>query len=118
MNLKPSTRRVRPRQQADGHSSRRGEEAKLEEAFLLQKQLLATRDYAEAIIEAVPPLVVLDHKLRVLTANASFCKCFKVARNQTLNRRIYELGNGQWDIPKLRTLLEKVLPGKSFFENF
>jgi PAS domain S-box-containing protein len=118
MNLKTSIRRVKPRQQSCEQSVRRGEKTKLEEAFLLQKQLLATRDYAEAIIEAVPPLVVLDDKLRVLTANASFCKCFKVSRRQTLNRRIYELGDGQWDIPELRTLLEKVLPRKSFFEDF
>ena len=80
--------------------------------------MLAARDYAEAIIEAVPPLLVLDKDLRVLTANASFCKCFKVSLRQTLNRRIYELGNGQWNIPELRTLLEKVLPRKSVFKDF
>ena len=118
MNPKCSVRRDKPGEQANGPRVRRSEETKLEEAFLLQKQLLATRDYAEAIIEAVPPLVVLDEQLRVLTANASFCQCFKVSRHQTLNRRIYELGNGQWDIPELRTLLEKVLPRKSFFKDF
>jgi PAS domain S-box-containing protein len=91
---------------------------KLEEAFLLQRQLIATRDYAEAIIEAVPPLLVLDAKLRVQTANESFCKCFKISSRQTLNRRVYELGNGQWNIPKLRTLLEEVLPRKRFFKDF
>jgi len=118
MNLKTSIRRVKPRQQANGQSVRRSEQTKLEEAFLLQKQLLATRDYAEAIIEAVPPLLVLDKEFRVLTANASFCKCFKVSQRQTLNRPIYELGNRQWDIPELRSLLEKVLPRKSFFKDF
>lgn len=91
---------------------------KLEEAFELQQRLLATRDYAEAVIEAVPPLLVLDPELRVLTANASFCECFKISSAQTLNRRVYELGNGQWNIPQLRTLLEKVLPRKSFFKDF
>lgn len=118
MNQKTSIRRVKPRRQANGQSVRRSEQTKLEEAFLLQKQLLLTRDYAEAVIEAVPPLLVLDHELRVLTANASFCKCFKVSHHQTLNRRIYELGDGQWDIPELRTLLEKVLPRKSVFKDF
>ena len=118
MNQKTSIRRVKPRRQANGQSVRRSEQTKLEEAFLLQKQLLVTRDYAEAVIEAVPPLLVLDHELRVLTANASFCKCFKVSQHQTLNRLIYELGNGQWDIPQLRILLEKVLPRKSFFKDF
>src|SRR4051794_4638562 len=94
---------------------RTDERAKLEEAFVLQKQLLATRDYAEAVIEAVPPLLVLDRKLRVQTANESFCKCFKISQGQTLNRLVYELGNGQWDIPELRTLLEQVLPRKNLF---
>src|SRR5580765_1976250 len=97
---------------------RQKERLKLEEAFLLQKQLLATRDYAEAVIEAVPPLLVLDQKLRVQTANKSFCKCFKISPRRTLNRRVYELGNGQWNIPRLRTLLEEVLPRKRFFKDF
>jgi PAS domain S-box-containing protein len=91
---------------------------KLEEAFLLQKQLLAARDYAEDVIEAVPPLLVLDEKLRVQTANKSFCKSFKISRSQMLNRRVYELGNGEWNIPKLRTLLEEVLVRKNGFKNF
>jgi len=104
----------------NGHTpgARRNERRKLEGAFLLQNQLLAARDYSEAIIEAVPPLLVLDEKLRVQTANASFCKTFKISSSQTVNRRVYELGNGQWNIPKLRTLLEKVLPRKSFFKDF
>ena len=75
-------------------------------------------DYAQAIVEAVPPLLVLDPDLRVVTANGSFCKAFKISSRQALNRRVYELGNGQWNIPKLRTLLEEVLPRKSFFKDF
>jgi len=118
MKLKASRRRVKPTQQANRQSVRRSERTTLQDAFLLQGQMLAARDYAEAVIEAVPPLLVLDKDLRVLTANASFCKCFKVSQRQTLNRRIYELGNGQWDIPELRTLLEKVLPRKSSFKDF
>ncbi len=98
--------------------ARRSERLKLDEAFLLQNQLLATRDYAEAIIEAVPPLLVLDEKLRVQTANKSFCRDFKISANRTVNRLVYELGNGQWNIPRLRTLLEEVLPRKKVFKNF
>ncbi|HEU6448484.1 MAG TPA: ATP-binding protein [Verrucomicrobiae bacterium] len=97
---------------------RQNERIKLEEAFLLQKQLLATRDYAEAVIEAVPPLLVLDEELRVQTANKSFCKSFKIPARDTVNRLVYELGNGQWNIPELRTLLEQVLPRKDYFTNF
>ncbi len=108
----------------NGHSKsdlqdmRDRERLTIEEAFLLQKQLFATRDYAEAVIEAVPPLLVLDEKLRVQTANKSFCQCFKISARQALNRRVYDLGNGQWNIPTLRTLLEEVLPRKNIFENF
>ena len=100
------------------HRARQDERLTLEVAFLLQKQLLATRDYADAVIGAVPPLLVLDEKLRVQTANESFCKAFKISLGQTVNRPLYELGNGQWNIPRLRSLLEKVLPRKSFFKDF
>jgi PAS domain S-box-containing protein len=82
------------------------------------RALNLAHQYAQAIIEAVPPLLVLDEKLRVQTANESFCKSFKISSGQTVNRRVYELGNGQWNIPKLRTLLEEVLPRKSFFKDF
>ena len=98
--------------------TQRSEHAQLGDALLLQKELLAARHYAEAVVEAVPPLLVLDCELRVQTANESFCKCFKISASETVNRRVYELGNGQWNIPELRTLLEKVLPGKSVFRNF
>jgi PAS domain S-box-containing protein len=85
---------------------------------VIEKQLLATRNYAEALVEAVPPLLVLDSDLRVQTANQSFCQCFKISLQDTLNRRVFELGNGQWNIPKLRVLLEEILPHKSFFKDF
>jgi PAS domain S-box-containing protein len=91
---------------------------RLEKGFVLQKELLATRDYAEAVIEEVSPLLVLDEKLRIQKANKAFCKCFKISARGTVNRRVYELGNGQWNIPKLRTLLEEILPRKRFFKGF
>src|ERR1051325_7104322 len=109
---------------SNGHSKgplkklRRGELAEFEDAFLLQKELLPTRDYAEAIIEAVPPLLVLDQKLRVHTANASVCKCFKVDPVEAMGRPVYELGNREWNIPKLRKLLGEVLPKNKIFKNF
>jgi PAS domain S-box-containing protein len=99
-------------------TSHNGKHTKLEEALLLQKQLREMRDYAEAIIEAVPPLLVLDARLRVRMANESFRKTFKISGRETLDRRVYELGNGQWNIPQLRTLLEEVLPQKKAFKTF
>jgi PAS domain S-box-containing protein len=77
------------------------------------------RDYAEAIVETVrEPLVVLDSDLRVLTANRSFYKIFHVNKKETEHKLIYQLGNGQWNHPKLRFFLEDILPQKSFFQDF
>lgn len=67
--------------------------------------------FAEAIVNTVrEPLVVLDHDLRVIAASRSFYRTFKVKPEDTEGRLLYELGGGEWNIPKLRSLLEKVLP--------
>jgi len=77
------------------------------------------RDYAEAIVETVrEPIVILDGKLHVLTANRSFYKIFQVTKKATEKKLIFKLGNGQWDNKKLRYLLEDILPHKSFFQDF
>jgi two-component sensor histidine kinase len=67
--------------------------------------------FAEAIVDTVrEPLVVLDQDLRVIAASRSFYRTFKVKPEDTEGRLLYELGGGEWNIPKLRSLLEKVLP--------
>jgi PAS domain S-box-containing protein len=67
-------------------------------------------NYCESIIATLrEPFLVLDEKLRVKTANHRFYETFKVAPEETENRFIYDLGNGQWDIPELRGLLTEVL---------
>jgi len=58
----------------------------------------------------VKPLIVLDHDLRVVSASRSFYKVFKVNPEETVGQLIYDLGNQQWDIPKLRELLETIIP--------
>jgi len=69
-----------------------------------EQEIAAARDYAEAILRTTPyPLVVLTAELRVHTANPAFYKTFKVLPSETNGRLIYEIGNGQWNIPKLRT---------------
>lgn len=55
-------------------------------------------------------LIVLDKKLTVVMANASFYKTFGVTRKETEGAVIYEIGNGQWNIEKLKVLLEKIIP--------
>jgi len=77
------------------------------------------REFAESIVDTVrEPLLVLGGDLKVISANNSFYKTFKVSRKTTENRRIYDLGNRQWDIPKLRHLLEKILPQSTEFNDF
>ncbi|MCA1409287.1 ATP-binding protein [Ensifer sp. IC3342] len=77
------------------------------------------RTLAVAIVDTIPePFVVLDDKLAVIMASHSFYRTFAVNPADTLNRPLYELGNGQWDIPALRNLLEKVVGKKKPMENF
>lgn len=77
------------------------------------------RRYAESIVETVrEPLLVLDVDLKIISANRNFYRTFKVAPGETIGSFIYDLGNKQWDIPKLRELLEEVLPEKEAFDDF
>ena len=74
---------------------------------------------AEIIIDAAPvSFLVLDQDLKVLRANETFFDAFAVDREETEGRLVYQLGNGQWDIPKLRELLEHVLPDNDTFNGF
>jgi PAS domain S-box-containing protein len=76
-------------------------------------------EYAESIIETVrEPLVVLDANLRVISVNYSFYQTFKVTPENTEGKLIYDLGNRQWNIPKLRILLEEIIPRDNQFQNF
>ncbi|MGD0280484.1 MAG: PAS domain S-box protein, partial [Smithella sp.] len=76
-------------------------------------------EYAGSIINTVhEPLIVLDHDLRVITASRSFYEFFKVKPGETEGQLIYDLGDKQWDIPKLRELLEIILPQKTTFDNY
>lgn len=63
-------------------------------------------------------MLVLDGRLRVQTASRNFCETFQVSAEDTVGRLIYELGNGQWDIPRLRELLEIILPQHTAFNEF
>jgi chemotaxis methyl-accepting protein methylase len=77
------------------------------------------RVYAEAIVETIrQPLLTLDAELRVKSANRAFYTLFQVPVEDTRTRQIFELGNGQWDIPALRNLFEDVLPRNTVIEDF
>ena len=76
-------------------------------------------DFANAIVETLrDPLVVLNPDLRVTRANAMFYKIFQATPEDTEGRFLYDLGDGQWNIPKLRQLLEEILPRNSVFNDF
>ncbi len=82
-------------------------------------QLKEAYDYADAIVQTAPvPLLVLDAQLRVISANEAFYRQFQVKEIDTKNVRIYDMGNGQWKSPRLRELLEEILPKDELMENF
>jgi signal transduction histidine kinase/CheY-like chemotaxis protein len=81
--------------------------------------LQEVQSFAEAIVETVrEPLLVLDKDLHVRMANRSFLGTFRASKGETEGRLLYELGNGQWDIPELRRLLEDIIPQHTEFRDF
>ena len=75
--------------------------------------------YIKTVVDIVrEPILILDKDLRVMAANESFYRMFQVEASDTEKRIVYELGNGQWDIPALRKLLEDILPKNTFFKGF
>ena len=75
--------------------------------------------FAQAIVDTVrEPLVVLDYDLSVVAASRSFYQTFKVSREETQGKLLYALGDGQWDIPKLRLLLEKIVPEHGVMDDY
>jgi diguanylate cyclase (GGDEF)-like protein/PAS domain S-box-containing protein len=93
----------------ESHATRGQTESESEEA----------RGYAESIIATIrEPLLVLDWRLKIVTANRAFYKTFEVTPTHTIGSLIFELGNRQWDIPVLRTLLENIIVENTAFEDF
>lgn len=88
---------------------RRAAERALEKALVYADDIIATLR---------EPFVVLDADLRVKTANRSFYDSFRVSKEETENRLVYDLGNGQWDIPALRKLLDEVLTRNQSVHDF
>ena len=64
------------------------------------------------------PLIILDSKLKVISANHSFYQTFHVSESETIEEYIYNLGNGQWNIPELIKLLKETLPEKTIIEDY
>jgi nitrogen-specific signal transduction histidine kinase len=75
--------------------------------------------YIKTVIDIVrEPVLILDKDFRVVDANKPFYKTFQVSAKATKGKIVYDLGNGQWDIPALRKLLENILPKHTYFKGF
>ena len=89
---------------------------------MFRKQFPTVQDawtLAQAIVDTVrEPLIVLDQDLQVVAASHSFYLTFKVDANATQGKLLYDLGDGQWDIPKLRLLLGKIVPERGAMEDY
>src|SRR5256714_324215 len=84
-----------------------------------RESFMPLETYSQDIVDTVrEPLLLLDTTLRVHSANRAFYQTFQVSAAETEHHLIYELGNGQWDIPDLRRLLEDVVPKSSVFNDF
>jgi len=96
-----------------------GLETTRKELAVVKKIADAAHEFADSVINTVrEPLISLDQNLRVVTVNRSFYDFFKVKPEETVGQLIYDLGNKQWNIPKLRELLENILPARSSFDNY
>ncbi len=96
-----------------------GLEKTRKELEVIKKTADEARDFAESVINTVrEPLISLDQDLRVVSVSRSFYQFFKAKPEETIGQLIYDLGNKQWDIPKLRELLETILPQKAAFDNY
>jgi signal transduction histidine kinase len=81
----------------------------------LKKQLVYYKEITETVRE---PFIILDNNLNVVTANLAFYRKFKVNKSDTEGRRIYDLGNSQWESSELRELLENILPAHRVLTNY
>jgi hypothetical protein len=75
--------------------------------------------YIKTVVDIMrEPILILNKDFQVIAANEPFYRSFHVEQKDTEKKIIYELGDGQWDIPELRKLLEDILPKHTFFKGF
>jgi len=80
---------------------------------------MTSQHYIHALLETIrESFLILDPELRVVEANLIFCETFKVTKTETEGQLIYKLGNGQWDIPVLKKMLEDILPTKKTIKDY
>lgn len=75
--------------------------------------------YIRTVVDTLrEPFLILDEHLKIISANKTFYSVFQVTQQETEGKLVYDLGNGQWNIPKLKILLEDILPKNTHFEDF
>lgn len=94
----------------------------IDELKLVSARFDALREmhaFADSVIQTIrEPLIVLDEQLKVISANEAFYRSFRLAQGETLGNFVYDLAKKQWDIPRLRELLERILPEHESIEDF
>jgi two-component system CheB/CheR fusion protein len=84
-----------------------------------EEEIQKAREYAENIVDAVRgPLIILNTDLKIVSASRSFFNSFHVSPEETIGQYLYNLGNRQWDIPRLRELIETILQQNTSFDNY
>ncbi len=91
---------------------------KVKDSTLAAEKELALHYMKTLVDVARESFLILDADLRVVSANPTFYQTFRVSKKQTEDILLYDLGNGQWDIPTLKSLLEDILPKKKVVENY
>lgn len=90
-----------------------------QEIHKLNQDIQLAREYSDNIVNTVrDSLLILDKELKVLSANRSFYKLFNTVSDKTVGKFIYDLEDKNWEHPKLRELLEQILPQHNYFEDF
>ncbi len=76
-------------------------------------------NYNQIILDTIyEPMLILDKNIRIKSANKSFCKIFHVSEEESIGVSLYKLGNNQWNIPRLRELIEEIVPKNNRFSSF
>jgi len=91
---------------------------KIKQNELKKSKELALHYMATLVDVARESFLILDSDLRVISANPTFYRVFRVTLRQTENKLLYDLGNGQWNIPELKKLMEEILPKKKVVKDY
>ena len=70
------------------------------------------------VVSSSTPLILLDEQLHVQAASGSFCRSFSIDCDSVVGKQLFALGNGEWDIPQLRSLLTATAAGNAAIDAY